>query len=295
MASRINTWIEQLPAEMLEPLGYAAGEMDRQSPEMRALLLESWLEADPLADVALASARYVQQDLIAGDVSQATVVGILPTENVLVRVELTGEQLLEVLTSRRPLVAGLTETEDGYTLPSGAPLDPLATYQVLLPDTLYLGGNYYDVAALRSHADLHRDRLARSDACQAPVVADKPRPPAGDRSRRRRLATHALHRHGPYMPAGAVGRLLVERPEDAQSSARRASPWIRYFSPVSATRPSASCARRPSLRRACSRGWHGRPGSGLALEAKGSSGARRTRRASGRCRDPESSQRSCGR
>jgi 5'-nucleotidase / UDP-sugar diphosphatase len=146
MASRINTWVGQLPAEMLEPLGYAAGEIGRQSPEMRRLLLESWLEADPLADVALASARYVQQDLIAGDVSQATVIGILPTENVLVRVELTGEQLLEVLNSRRPLVAGLNETADGYTLPSGAPLDHQATYQVLLPDTLYLGGNYYDVA-----------------------------------------------------------------------------------------------------------------------------------------------------
>jgi 5'-nucleotidase/UDP-sugar diphosphatase len=146
MASRINTWIERLPADMLEPIGYADGEIDRQSPEMRRLLLDAWLEADPLADVALASARYVQQDLLAGEVSQATVIGILPTENVLVRVELTGEQLLEVLNSRRPLVAGLNETPEGYTLPSGAPLDSQATYRILLPDTLYLGGNYYDVA-----------------------------------------------------------------------------------------------------------------------------------------------------
>jgi 5'-nucleotidase / UDP-sugar diphosphatase len=146
MASRIGSWLGQLPAGMLEPLGYAAGEIDRQSPEMRRLLLEAWLEAYPEADIALASARYVQQDLLAGDVSQATVIGILPTENVLVRVELTGEQLLEVLNARRPLVAGLNETPEGYTLPSGEPLDPQATYRVLLPDTLYLGGNYYDVA-----------------------------------------------------------------------------------------------------------------------------------------------------
>jgi len=146
MASRIDTWIAQLPADMLEPLGYADGEIDRQSPEMRRLLLEAWLEADPLADVALASARYLQQDLLPGEVTQATVIGILPTENMLVRIELTGAQLLEVLDARRPLVAGLNETEQGYALSSGALLDPQATYNVLLPDTLYLGGNYYDVA-----------------------------------------------------------------------------------------------------------------------------------------------------
>ena len=146
MASRISSWIDQLPAGMLEPLGYAAAEIDRESPEMRRLLLDAWLEADPLADVALASARYVQQDLLPGEVTQATVIGILPTENVLVRVELTGEQLLEVLNARRSLVAGLNETPEGYTLPTGAPLDPEATYSVLLPDTLYEGGNYYDVA-----------------------------------------------------------------------------------------------------------------------------------------------------
>ena len=146
MASRISSWIDQLPAGMLEPLGYAAAEIDRESPGMRRLLLEAWLEADPLADVALASARYVQQDLLPGEVTQATVIGILPTENVLVRVEMTGKQLLEVLNARRPLVAGLSETPEGYTLPTGAPLDPEATYSVLLPDTLYEGGNYYDVA-----------------------------------------------------------------------------------------------------------------------------------------------------
>jgi 2',3'-cyclic-nucleotide 2'-phosphodiesterase (5'-nucleotidase family) len=146
MASRIVSWAGLLPAGMLEPLGYAGENIDRQSPEMRRLLLEAWLEADPQADVALASARYVQQDLLPGEVSQATVIGMLPTENVLVRIELTGEQLLETINSRRPLVAGMTETPDGYRLSNGELIDPTAVYHVLLPDTLYLGGNYYDVA-----------------------------------------------------------------------------------------------------------------------------------------------------
>ena len=73
-------------------------------------------------------------------------IGILPTRNTLVRMKLTGEQLLQVVKERRPLVAGMEETPEGFVMASGSPLDPHATYQVLLPDTLYLGGNYYDVA-----------------------------------------------------------------------------------------------------------------------------------------------------
>lgn len=146
MAERVASWALRLPGEMLEPLGYVRENIDRRSPEMRRLLLEAWLEADPQADVALASVRYVQQDLLPGEVSWASVIGILPTENELVRIELTGEQLLEVLEARRPLVAGVSETPDGYRLTDGTPLDSQATYEILLPDTLYQGGNYYDVA-----------------------------------------------------------------------------------------------------------------------------------------------------
>ncbi len=180
MAARIASWAAQLPAGMFDPLGYARENIDRLSPEMHRLLLEAWLEADPQAQVALASARYVQQDLLPGEVTQATVIGMLPTENELVRIELTGEQLLEVLKARRPLVAGLTETPDGYRLADGQPLDLQAIYHVLLPETLYLGGNYYDVARFRFVTDADGDRLARPDAGAAPFPGDEPKQPVGD-------------------------------------------------------------------------------------------------------------------
>ncbi|MCJ7677596.1 MAG: bifunctional metallophosphatase/5'-nucleotidase [Anaerolineales bacterium] len=150
MAARIASWALKLPPGMLEPLGYVGENIDRQSPEMRRLLVQAWLVADPLSDIALASARYVQQDLLPGVVSEATIIGMLPTENMLVRIELTGEQLRQVLEANRPLAAGVTETPDGYRLADGSLLDAQATYEVLLPDTLYLGGNYYDVARFDS-------------------------------------------------------------------------------------------------------------------------------------------------
>jgi len=150
MAARIASWALKLPPDMLEPLGYVREGIDRESAAMRRLLLQAWLDADPQADIALASARYVQQDLLPGVVSEATVIGMLPTRNTLMRIKLTGEQLEQVVETNRPLVAGLTETADGYHLADGLPLDLQATYEVLLPDTLYLGGNYYDVARFDS-------------------------------------------------------------------------------------------------------------------------------------------------
>jgi len=147
MAARIVGWAQRLPAGMLQPIGYVRENIDRASPAMVRLLVQAWLEADAASDVALASVRYVQQDLLPGEVSEATIIGMLSTSNTLVRIELTGEQLVQVLEQRRPLAAGIVETAEGYRMADGTPLDPAVTYTVLLPDTLYLGGNYYGVAA----------------------------------------------------------------------------------------------------------------------------------------------------
>lgn len=148
LAARVAGWARRLPVGMLEPIGYVSENIDRASPEMRRLVVQAWLEADPTSDVALASVRYIQQDLLPGEVTEATVIGLLSTGNTLVRIELTGAQLVQVLEQNRPLAAGVLETAEGYRMADGEPLDPSATYTVLLPDTLYLGGNYYNVADL---------------------------------------------------------------------------------------------------------------------------------------------------
>ena len=71
-------------------IGYADQQINRDSAEMAALLLDPWLEAWPEADVALADPRYVQQDLYPGEITVASIWGLLPTPNELVEVELTG-------------------------------------------------------------------------------------------------------------------------------------------------------------------------------------------------------------
>jgi 2',3'-cyclic-nucleotide 2'-phosphodiesterase (5'-nucleotidase family) len=111
---------------------------------MAALLLDPWLEAWPEADVALADPRYVQQDLYPGEITVASIWGLLPTPNELVEVELTGAQLIELIESRRPLVAGLSDGTE-YRLRNGEPIELDAVYQVLVSDSLYTGGNDFDL------------------------------------------------------------------------------------------------------------------------------------------------------
>jgi 2',3'-cyclic-nucleotide 2'-phosphodiesterase (5'-nucleotidase family) len=144
IAAIIERWRERTDDEIWETIGYADPGIGRKSPEMAALLLNPWLEAWQDADAALASPRYVQQDLFQGEITPGVIIGILSTTNELVEVNITGAQLVETIEMYRPLIAGIVEGEDGYRLADGEAIDLRATYRILVPETLYSGGDYYE-------------------------------------------------------------------------------------------------------------------------------------------------------
>jgi 2',3'-cyclic-nucleotide 2'-phosphodiesterase (5'-nucleotidase family) len=139
----MDAWRSRSKPSLWEVIGYADESIDRTSPEMAAMLLRPWLSAWPDAQIALADPRYVQQDLYPGSISPSTIIGLLSTTNELVEIEITGAQLIEIVDKRRPLVAGLIE-DDLYRLRDGNPIDPDSTYRLLVPETLYAGGYYYE-------------------------------------------------------------------------------------------------------------------------------------------------------
>jgi len=133
-------WRGRTDPAIWEPVGYSDRQIDRTSAEMAALLLPAWLEAWPQAQVALAEPRYVQQDLYPGEITPASLISLLSTNNQLVEIELSGAQLQEVIESRHPLVWG-PELQ-------GGPPRPDHNYRVLVPDNLYRGGWYYQFQEL---------------------------------------------------------------------------------------------------------------------------------------------------
>jgi len=147
ISALMEDWRSRTDPSLWEVIGYADQQINRDSAEMAALLLDPWLEAWPEAEVALADPRYVQQDLYPGEITVASIWGLLPTPNELVEVDLTGAQLIELIESRRPLAAGLSNGSE-YRLRTGQPIELDAVYQVLVSDSLYTGGNYYELFRL---------------------------------------------------------------------------------------------------------------------------------------------------
>ena len=139
----VTAWRAALPAESTMALGYTRQPIDDDSPAMAKLLLRSWLQAYPQAEIALASPRYVQQHIPKGRLSAETIIGIPATTNELIQLEVSGDDLRRILRQRRPMFAGLHKAED-WVLEDGTPLQDDRWYTVLVPDTLYAGGNYYD-------------------------------------------------------------------------------------------------------------------------------------------------------
>ena len=140
----VDDWHIRTDEAIWEVIGYVDTGIDRKSSEMAALILKPWLEAWPSADAALASSRYVQQDLFQGDITPGVIIGMLSTTNELLEVNITGSQLIETIETHRPLMAGIVEEEVGYRIADGRIVDPEATYRILIPEALYAGGNYYE-------------------------------------------------------------------------------------------------------------------------------------------------------
>jgi 2',3'-cyclic-nucleotide 2'-phosphodiesterase (5'-nucleotidase family) len=122
------------------PIGYVQKEIDQRSDIMFNMVTDAWLDAYPAADVALTNRGGFRQSIPSGEITAATVVGVLPFNNVLIDVELTGAQLIENLRCCGPVVGGMT-TIGGYALTDGTPIDPDATYHVLVNDFMYAGGD----------------------------------------------------------------------------------------------------------------------------------------------------------
>lgn len=142
LADRVQHWKETLDPDLWRKIGYLRKKVDNQSAGMGRLLATSWLAAYPQAQIGLASPRQINS-IPAGGISPATILSTLPTENTLVHLRLSGQQVLDTVARRHPIVGGSISPDA---------LDPAAKYDVLIPDALYKGNNHYAVKALDPQA-----------------------------------------------------------------------------------------------------------------------------------------------
>jgi 2',3'-cyclic-nucleotide 2'-phosphodiesterase (5'-nucleotidase family) len=140
VAAVVADWRAEVDEALSDVVGYAETPISRYSDAMFNMVTDAWLAGYPTADVALTNRGGFRQSIPTGEITLATIVGVLPFNNVLIDVELTGAQLIENIMCCQPVVGGMT-TIGGYELADGTPVDPDATYHALVNDFMYAGGD----------------------------------------------------------------------------------------------------------------------------------------------------------
>lgn len=144
--SLVAGWKAQVDEALGEVIGYTESGIEIGWP-MYSLLVDSWLWYYPQADIAISNFGCYREAIPPGEITRAGIVATWPFENTLVEVELTGQQVMDNLLCCGGTVAGFTYHRAGARiiaeLDDGNPLDPEATYHVLVNNFMYYGGDGY--------------------------------------------------------------------------------------------------------------------------------------------------------
>ncbi len=139
VAQVVSNWQSERDAALSDVVGYAGNEISRYSAGMHNMVTDAWLYAYPTADISMTNPGGIRQSIPSGEITLATMVGVLPFENSIVELELTGTQVIDCAGD---LVVGGMTTIEGYFHSDGSPLVADSIYHVLTIDYLYARTDY---------------------------------------------------------------------------------------------------------------------------------------------------------
>jgi 5'-nucleotidase/UDP-sugar diphosphatase len=140
----VDKWQARVELALGEVIGYTASGLSQRAPAMHNLLVDAWLWAYPNAQLAISNTGGFRAGLDRGEITLQEVVGVLPFENELLEIELTGAQIVEALTAApEALVVGGGRLQNGrLVLADGTPARADEVYRVLVIDYLYDNAKY---------------------------------------------------------------------------------------------------------------------------------------------------------
>jgi 2',3'-cyclic-nucleotide 2'-phosphodiesterase (5'-nucleotidase family) len=131
----IANWRLEADEELTLKIGYCSETIDKSSVEMGNMVADSWFYTFSDADVSITNSGGIRQNITQGDIAVETIVGLLPFNNTLYELDLTGAELIDCVDNNY-LIGGMT-TINGYKLSDGTPVYSDSTYVVLTTDYLY--------------------------------------------------------------------------------------------------------------------------------------------------------------
>ena len=134
--SIVANWQSYADDHLNQIIGYTESTIVLRSPAMLNMIADSWLISYPSADFAFTNRGGIRQDIPAGDIQISTIIGLMPFDNYIMELELTGTEIMAYLDYNWPAIGGLT-TIGGYQFFDGTPIDSNTTYNVLINDYMY--------------------------------------------------------------------------------------------------------------------------------------------------------------
>lgn len=146
LAAIISKAKEEAEAKTREVLVEAEAPLPKprgiRQPEVGQLIGVSWLNSVEGVHAAVTNRGGVRMGIEKGPVQVGHIIGIMPFDNQLVRVELTEEQLREVLNHPQSVPTG-AEIRKGSVILRGAMMQPKEKAVVLINDFMLNGGDGY--------------------------------------------------------------------------------------------------------------------------------------------------------
>jgi len=161
MVARVARWNRNVAPIAGAPLCKNARRLGRERGGESSLgsLVADAMRAEVKADVAMQNSGGLRADLAEGEVTRGAIYEVMPFDNTLVTMELTGDQLRNVLEEglaygRVPQISGIKFSFDmsrekgrrlvTITQADGQPIDPTRRYRVVVNNFMAGGGDNYD-------------------------------------------------------------------------------------------------------------------------------------------------------
>ena len=147
--SVVEKWQSAAADELSLTVGYLDADIPIRSETMQQLITHAWLWGYPTADVAITNLGGMRDSWHAGELTLAHILGVMPFDNVLVELHLTGSELRQILNRTNDAVAGVTRQSGQWIIDkTGQAIDPDAMYSLLVNDFMYAGGDGYSQLAI---------------------------------------------------------------------------------------------------------------------------------------------------
>jgi 5'-nucleotidase / UDP-sugar diphosphatase len=144
----VSKWADSASEVLNEVIAFSAREIAR-GDELVQLIIYSWLDAYPSADIAITNRGGIRAALPQGVIAFSDVVSVLPFDNTIISVRISGQAIQEALDQGgRPVVAGMERSDGRWILTrTEEQLLPEQEYTLLLNSFMYAGGDNFSAIA----------------------------------------------------------------------------------------------------------------------------------------------------